>query len=129
AAWLTLFLTAWQRESIVSPCVPPSTLLLNGVRYRPNRDADTAVSEPAGGGIVMEAILKLLGPGYYDDERGQPQPGHMLSVALMGLVLCTYGLLGFAFRPAGGWNDYFPSLGYLMNMFMLAAWVLPAAAF
>ncbi len=129
AAWLTLFITTWQRESIVPACVPPSRLLLNGARYR-RRPADaTTMGEPAEGGIVLEALLRLLGPGYYDHERKQPQPGHMLSVTLMGLVLCTYGLVGFAFRPAGGWNDYFPSLGYLMNMFMLAAWGLPASAF
>lgn len=130
AAWLTMFITSWQREAIVPACVPPSTLLLDGEKWRrfvPS--AARQAHEPPEGGIFMEALLRLLGPGYYDAQQQRPLPGHMLSAALLALVMCTYGLLGFAFRPGGGWNDHFPSLGYLLNVFMLAAWGLPAAAF
>ncbi len=129
AAWLTLFITSWQREAIVPACVPPSTLLLDGSKWRRLLRRHEDPDEPPEGGILMEALLRILGPGYYDEERQRPLPGHMLAATLMLLVLCTYGLVGFAFRPAGGWNDYFPSLGYIMNVFMLAAWGLPAAAF
>ena len=128
AAWLTLVIITWQRETLVSNSTPPSQLLIDGSRFRRDWE-DEAFDDDGEIGIFLPAILKLLGPGYHDLERQRTQPGHLLAATLLGAVLCIYGLIGFAFRPSGGWNDWFPPLGYVLNLFMLAAWGLPAAAF
>lgn len=124
AAWATLMVITWQRESLMPRSIPPSDLLLNGGYFRwQGTDESEETSTP------LDAITRLLGAGYYDAEKRESLPGHMLALALLATVLCTYGILGFAFRPSGGWNTYFPSLGYLMIIFLLASWVLTAAAF
>jgi hypothetical protein len=128
AAWLTLVITAWQRETLVSDSTPPSHLLIDGSRFRRDAD-DEPIADEGEIGIVLPAILHFLGPGYYDPQRQRSQPGHLLAATLLGAVLCIYGLIGFAFRPSGGWNDWFPPLGYVLNLLMLTAWGLPAASF
>ncbi|HIF32427.1 MAG TPA: patatin-like phospholipase family protein, partial [Planctomycetaceae bacterium] len=124
AAWVTLMVITWQRESLMPSSIPPSDLLLNGGAFR--RSANDEKQETA---TALDAITRILGPGYYDPVRRQSLEGHMLALTLLAAVLCTYGMIGFAFRPSGGWNDYFPSLGYLMILFLLASWGLSAAAF
>lgn len=132
AALGTLVTTTWQRESLVPRDVPPSSLLLPGVWFR-RRNTGTAAAddpnEPVDAGFILPALLRWFGPGYYDAQRDHCLPGHLLAATVLGAVLCVYGLIGFAFRPQGGWNDWFPPLGYVLNVFMLAAWGLPAAAF
>lgn len=124
AAWLTLMLITWQRESLMPASIPPSDLLLNGHYFRRGaRDESGDTSTP------FDAVTRILGDGYYDRRRAESLPGHMLALALLAAVLCIYGVLGYAFRPSGGWNGYFPSLGYLMILFLLAAWGFSAAAF
>jgi hypothetical protein len=124
AAWITLMVITWQRESMMPSSIPPSDLLLNGRRFR--RSVGDTVQETA---TFLDAITRILGPGYYDAVKRQSLAGHMLALTLLATVLCTYGMIGFAFRPSGGWNAYFPSLGYLMILFLLASWGLSAVAF
>jgi hypothetical protein len=124
AAWATLMIITWQRESLMPTSIPPSDLLLNGRYFRWEENEETEETS-----TPLDGITRLLGPGYFDTEKQESLPGHLLALALLGIVLVTYGMLGFAFRPSGGWNTYFPSLGYLLIIFLLAAWGLSAASF
>jgi predicted acylesterase/phospholipase RssA len=125
AAWATLLIITWQRESLMPPSIPTSDLLLNGSFFRRSVAGDTHAET----GTPLDAITRILGRGYFDTTKQQSLPGHMLAFALLATVLCTYGMLGYAFRPSGGWNAYFPSLGYLMLIFLLASWGLSASSF
>ncbi|MBM4000202.1 MAG: patatin-like phospholipase family protein [Planctomycetes bacterium] len=130
-AFLTLGFTTWQRESLVPPQVAPSRLLLNGNWFRRTKSDESEETDAESGdaGLVLPALLRFLGPGYYDVERARSRPGHLLAASLLAAVAVTYGLIGFTFRPRGGWNDWFPPLGYALIIFLLGAWGLPAAAF
>ncbi len=130
-AFLTLCFTTWQRESLVPPQVAPSRLLLNGNWFRRQKSDELEEQDEDIGdaGILLPLLLKFLGPGYYDSNHQRSQPGHLLAASLLAAVAVIYGLIGFIFRPQGGWNDWFPPLGYVLTVFMLVAWGLPAAAF
>ncbi|GIW91079.1 MAG: hypothetical protein KatS3mg109_1511 [Pirellulaceae bacterium] len=127
-AFLILLLTAWQREQVVSAGTEPSHLLVNGSWFRRRWNADEDEQQPdAPKPFVL--LLRFLGPGYYDDQRQQPQPGHLLALCLLLALGCLYVLIGFAFRPSGGFGDVFPALGYLLVVLLLLVWALPAASF
>ncbi len=133
AAFLLLAFTAWQRERVVRAGTEPSTLLLNGswFRRRWDEEADNEEAEDEERDVppIVSAWLRFLGPGYFDHQRQVPLPGHLLALTLLLVLACIYVVIGVAFRPSGGWNNYFPALGYLLVVLLLAVWALPAASF
>jgi len=126
---LLLVLTAWQREAVVRQNTEPSWLLLDGRRFRRWQPEDMQPEEESEVPTFLDRFMALLGPGYYDAQRQQPLPGHLLALTLLLAILCVYILIGFAFNPSGGWNDYFPALGYVLIVLLLLSWGLPAASF
>lgn len=128
-AFALLAFTAWQREQVVHARSEPSSLLLNGRWFRHGRYQDEEGDEEPEVPGFFAKILQFLGPGYYDVARQQPQPGHLLALSLLLVLLCVYVLIGFAFAPSGGWNDYFPALGYILIVMLLLSWGLPGASF
>ena len=79
-------------------------------------------SKPFSGQTRLRRLFARLGPGYFD-ANGYLHSGHSLAFAFFAIVLVFYAVGYWTLYPrAGGDNNYFPVLCYVLVLVMMAAW-------
>ncbi|MBI3325860.1 MAG: patatin-like phospholipase family protein [Nitrospinae bacterium] len=129
-AYLNLLAATYFQQLFVSPDAVSSDLLLAPRSYSfmkaRNRDLWRGYVRPTVH-RVTQRLPESLKAGYvYGDQIA---PGHSLAFAFLVVTFGVYLAFYFVFSPTGRLNVGFPALGYLVLLFMLAGWALPAVAF
>ncbi|HZS27521.1 MAG TPA: hypothetical protein VFB76_09845, partial [Candidatus Angelobacter sp.] len=79
-------------------------------------------AQPFGKRIKLARLFAPLGPGYFDDQ-GYLHSGHSLAFTFFMILLVFYAVGYFTLYPRpDSDNDFFPVLGYILVLVMMAAW-------